>query len=111
MSNGVAKGDTLSIEHVRRAKDWLKANDAFDPANHIFAEAGSSDGAKRWADSTQRSREHRMRKKLGLSQRTVRLTRSQAAKLIELGYLSFASKGIPRAEAIAIEAWLADSLS
>jgi len=48
----------------------------FDPDRHTFAEAGSSQDAKRWADSTQRSREFRKRKKLGLEVRTIRVSRS-----------------------------------
>ena len=38
-------------------------------------------------------------------------SRKQAQKLVELGYISLDSKGDKRAEAIAIEAYLADSLS
>jgi hypothetical protein len=38
-------------------------------------------------------------------------SRKQAQKLVELSYISLDSKGDKRAEAIAIEAYLADSLS
>jgi hypothetical protein len=37
--------------------------------------------------------------------------RKRAQKLVELGYLSLDSKGDKRAQAIAIEAYLGDSLS
>ena len=43
--------------------------------------------------------------------RPVRLSLKEAQKLVELGYLSLDSKGDKRAEAIAIEAYLGDSLS
>jgi hypothetical protein len=48
---------------------------------------------------------------MGFGVRPVRLSRKQAQKLVELGYISLDSKGDKRAEAIAIEAYLADSLS
>jgi hypothetical protein len=48
---------------------------------------------------------------MGLGVRPVRLSRKHAQKLVELGYISLDSKGDKRAEAIAIEAYLADSLS
>lgn len=83
----------------------------FDPNRHTFAEAGSSQPAKRWADSTLRWHAWRDRKKLGLvGMRSIRLTKDQIQKLCERGYLSLASKGNKTAEAIAIEAYLADSL-
>jgi hypothetical protein len=80
----------------------------FDPDQVTFAEAGSSQEAKRWADSTIRSRECRQRKKLKLMQRTIRISPSQVMKLIALGYLG--SRGNRKIEACAIEAYLADNL-
>jgi hypothetical protein len=80
-------------------------------SKRTFAEAGSSQETKRWADSTYWSRDFRARKKLGLEIRRVRLSDAQVRKLIELGYLSLASKGDAKAEGIAIEAYLGDSLS
>jgi hypothetical protein len=61
--------------------------------------------------SKQRTREYRARKRLGLWVRPVRVSRKVAQKLVELGYISLDSKGDKRAEAFAIEAYLADSLS
>ena len=55
-------------------------------------------------------REHRRNKRLGLRLRTVRVEDKQIQKLIELGYLSLASKRDGQAESIAIEAYLADNL-
>jgi hypothetical protein len=55
-------------------------------------------------------RDHRQRKKLGLQLRRVRLSRQQVTKLIELGYLSLASKGDPQKEGVAVEAYLGDNL-
>ena len=71
----------------------LQSDDGFDATRCTFGEAGSSDAAKCWADSTLRSRECRMRKRLGLGIRPVRITRKQATKLVELGYLSLDRKG------------------
>ena len=59
-----------------------------------------------WADSTQRVREFRKRKQLGLGART----REQAQKLVELGYLFLESKGDPQKEGVAVEAYLGDNL-
>ena len=81
-----------------------------DISRLTFAEAGSSPEAKRWADSTYWVRDYRQRKRLGLQLRRVRLSRDQVAKLIELGYLSLASKGDAQAEGVAVEAYLDDSL-
>ena len=61
--------------------------------------------------ATARQRNWRRNKRMGLGVRPVRLSRNQAQKLVELGYLSLDSKGDKRAEAIAIEAYLGDSLS
>ena len=58
--------------------------------------------------STTRVRECRQRKKLGLMQRTIRISPDQVSKLVALGYLG--SRGDEKAEAIAIEAYLGDSL-
>jgi hypothetical protein len=63
-----------------------------------------------WADSTQRVREFRKRKQLGLGVRTIRVSRKEAQKLVELGYLSFESKGDAQAEGVAVEAYLGDNL-
>jgi hypothetical protein len=79
-------------------------------SKRTFAEAGSNQEAKRWADSTYWSRDFRARKKLGLEIRRVRLSDAQIRKLIELGYLFLDSKGDPQKEGVAIEAYLADSL-
>jgi hypothetical protein len=54
-----------------------------------FAEAGSSQEAKRWADSTYWVRDYRQRKRLGLQLRRV---------------------GDAQAEGVAVEAYLDDSL-
>ena len=56
-------------------------------------------------------RTYRRNKGMGLGVRPVRLSRKEAQKLVELGYLSLDSKGDKRAEAIAVEAYLGDSLS
>jgi hypothetical protein len=72
-----------------------------------FGEHGSSAEAKR-AVSTTRVREFRKRQKLGLMIRKVRITPNTVRKLIALGYLE--GEGDKRAEAIAIEAYLGDSL-
>jgi hypothetical protein len=74
-----------------------------------FGEQGSSAEAKR-AVSTTRVREFRMRQKLGLLVRTIRIAPKFVTKMIELGYLSFESRGDAKAEGIAIEAYLGDSL-
>jgi hypothetical protein len=47
---------------------------------------------------------------MGIRVRPVRLSRKQAQKLVELGYISLESKGGAQAEGVAIEAYLADSL-
>jgi hypothetical protein len=65
---------------------------------------------KRWPDSKQWVHEFRKRKKLGLELRTIRVSRKQVQKLVELGYLSLESKGDAQAEGVAVEAYLADSL-
>jgi hypothetical protein len=62
------------------------------------------------AASTTRVREFRKRQKLGLLVRTIRIGPKQVTKLTALGYLDFDSRGNERAEAIAIEAYLGDSL-
>ena len=79
-----------------------ETRNSFNPdiARLTFGEAGSSDAAKRWY-STMRSREYRRRRKLGLKSRTVRINPKQVTKLIELGYLSFDSRGDVKAEGIA----------
>jgi hypothetical protein len=74
-----------------------------------FGEQGSSAEAKR-AVSTTRVREFRKRQKLGLMARTIRIAPKVVTKMIELGYLSFESRGDAKAESIAIEAYLGDSL-
>jgi hypothetical protein len=78
-----------------------------------FDQARSSDEAYRAfrQSATARQRNWRSNKRMGLGVRPVRLSRKQAQKLIELGYLSLESKGDERAEAIAIEAYLCDNLS
>jgi hypothetical protein len=43
--------------------------------------------------------------------RTIRVSREQAQKLVELGYLALESKGQERPEACAVEAYLANNLS
>jgi hypothetical protein len=48
--------------------------------------------------------------RMGLRVRPVRLSRKQAQKLVELGYLFLDSKGDAQAEGVAVEAYLADSL-
>jgi len=63
-----------------------------------------------WADSTQRVREFRKRKQLGLGVRTIRVSRKQVQKLVELGYLFLESKGDPQKEGVAVEAYLDDNL-
>jgi hypothetical protein len=76
-----------------------------------FAEAGSSSEAYRaFRPATVRMQNYRRNKRLGLRTRSVRIGEKQVRKLIELGYLSLASKGDERAEGIAIEAYLADNL-
>ena len=63
-----------------------------------------------WADSTRRMREFRKRKQLGLGVRTIRVSREQVQKLVELGYLFPESKGDPQKEGVAVEAYLRDNL-
>jgi hypothetical protein len=72
-----------------------------------FGEHGSSAEAKRGA-STTRVREFRKRQKLGLTVRKVRINTGTVRKLIALGYLE--GEGDEKAEGIAIEAYLGDSL-
>jgi hypothetical protein len=72
-------------------------------------EQDSSAEAKR-AVSPTRVREFRKRQKLGLLVRTIRISPKQVVKLSALGYLDFDSRGDEKAEAIAIEAYLGDSL-
>jgi hypothetical protein len=74
-----------------------------------FGEQGSSAESKR-AVSTTRVREFRKRQKLGLLMRTIRISPKQVTKLTTLGYLDFDSRGNEKAEGIAIEAYLGDSL-
>ena len=74
-----------------------------------FGEHGSSAEPKR-AVSTTRVREFRKRQKLGLVVRTIRISPKQVTKLTTLGYLDFDSRGDEKAEGIAIEAYLGDSL-
>jgi hypothetical protein len=78
-----------------------------------FGQAGSScEAHARFRQSaTARQRNWRRNKRMGLRVRPVRLSRKHAQKLVELGYISLDSKGDKRAEAFAIEAYLADSLS
>jgi hypothetical protein len=78
-----------------------------------FGEVGSSfEAPARFRQSaTARQRNWRRNKRMGLRVRPVRLSRKQAQKLVELGYIILDSKGDKRAEAIAIEAYLADNLS
>ena len=82
---------------------------ALDEDTMTFGEHGSSPEAKR-AVSTTRVREFRKRQKLGLLVRTIRISPEQVAKLTTLGYLDFDSRGDEKAEGIAIEAYLGDSL-
>jgi hypothetical protein len=72
-------------------------------------EQDSSAEAKRAASAT-RVREFRKRQKLGLLVRTIRISPKQVTKMIALGYLDFDSRGDEKAEGIAIEAYLGDSL-
>jgi hypothetical protein len=83
------------------------------PEERAFGEAGSSfEAHARFQQSaTARQRNWRRNKRMGLRVRPVRLSLKEAQKLVELGYLSLDSKGDKRAEAIAIEAYLGDSLS
>jgi hypothetical protein len=47
---------------------------------------------------------------MGLAVRPVRLSRKQAQKLAELGYLFLESKGDPQKDGVAVEAYLGDNL-
>jgi hypothetical protein len=58
--------------------------------------------------SAQRSREYRRRRNMDLMVRTVRITQRTVSRLVALGYLE--RGGDKRAEGIAIEAYLGDSL-
>ena len=77
-----------------------------------FAEAGSSFEAHPSfrQSATARQRNWRRNKRMGLGVRPVRLSRKEAQKLVELGYLSLESKGDPKKEGVAIEAYLGDNL-
>ena len=77
-----------------------------------FGEAGSSfeAHARLRQSATARQRNWRRNKGMGLGVRPVRLSRKEAQKLVELGYLSLESKGDPKKEGVAIEAYLGDSL-
>src|SRR5262249_4141506 len=77
-----------------------------------FGEAGSRLEAHAPLRPSARAgmRTYRRNKRMGLRVRPVRLSLKEAQKLVELGYLSLDSKGDKRVEAIAIEAYLADSL-
>ena len=107
LRNGVAQGcNSVSSDGNGVASDVTR----FDENRLTFDEAGSSATAKRWSDSTTRVRVYRKRKKLGLLVRTARIGEKQVTKLIERGYLAFDSRGDEKAEGIAIEAYLRDSL-
>ena len=82
---------------------------SLDEDTMTFGEHGSSAEAKRTV-STTRVREFRKRQKLGLLVRTIRISPQQVVKLTALGYLDFNSRGDEKAEGIAIEAYLGDSL-
>jgi hypothetical protein len=82
---------------------------ALDEDTMTSGEQGSSAEAKR-AGSTTRVREFRKHQKLGLLVRTLRITPKVVTKMVQLGYLSFDSRGDAKAESIAIEAYLGDSL-
>ena len=60
--------------------------------------------------ATARMRTYRRNKGMGLGVRPVRLSRKDAQKPVELGYLSLESKGDPKKEGVAIEAYLGDNL-
>ena len=77
-----------------------------------FGEAGSSfEAPARYRQSaTARQRNWRRNKRMGLGVRRVRLSRKQAQKLVELGYLFLESKGDPQKEGVAVEAYLGDNL-
>ena len=77
-----------------------------------FGEAGSSFEAHPSfrQSATARQRNWRRNKGMGLGVRPVRLSRKEAQKLVELGYLSLESKGDPKKEGVAIEAYLGDNL-
>ena len=77
-----------------------------------FGEAGSSFEAHAHfrRSATARQRNWRRNKRMGLGVRPVRLSRKQAQKLVELGYLFLDSKGDPKKEGVAIEAYLGDNL-
>jgi hypothetical protein len=82
---------------------------SLDEDTMTFGKHGSSAEAKRTV-STTRAREFRKRKKLGIMLRTIRTNPKHVTKLIALGYLDFNSRGDEKAEGIAIEAYLGDSL-
>jgi hypothetical protein len=82
---------------------------SLDEDTMTFGEHNSSAEAKR-AVSTTRVREFRKRQKLGLLVRTIRISPKQVVKLTALGYLDFNSRGDEKAEGVAIEAYLSDSL-
>jgi hypothetical protein len=56
------------------------------------------------------AREYRRRDQIGLMARTVRIAPRVVTKMIEVGYLSFESRGDAKARGIAIEAYLAKAL-
>ena len=71
-----------------------------------FGEAGFSfeAHARLRQSATARQRNWRRNKGMGLGVRPVRLSRKDAQKPVELGYLSLESKGDPKKEGVAIEA-------
>ena len=77
-----------------------------------FGEAGSSfeAHARLRQSATARQRNWRRNKGMGLGVRPVRLSRKEAQKLVELGYLSLESKGDAQKEGVAVEAYLWDNL-
>ena len=77
-----------------------------------FGEAGSSfeAHARLRQSATARQRNWRRNKGMGLGVRPVRLSRKEAQKLVELGYLFLESKGDPQKEGVAVEAYVDGSV-
>jgi hypothetical protein len=86
----------------------LNGNDVTFNDSMTFDKFDSSSKAHRAVTSTARSRECRKRKKLGLMVRKVRINSGTVKKLVALGYLE--RGGDEKAEGMAIEAYLGDTL-
>ena len=102
----------LRMRGASTVSEWATGDASTPLEERAFGEAGSSfeAHARLRQSATARQRNWRRNKGMGLGVRPVRLSRKEAQKLVELGYLSLESKGDPKKEGVAIEAYLGDNL-